>query len=95
MITAISKRKNVIDSNFILIEDADKRYRDTRDIYMTVFLTKAVELLERYDVDYILLTPQIKKELGITEISYIDQNSCFELVYNKTTKIYHTRCSLT
>lgn len=94
LITGIAKRKNIADDNFILAPDAEERLLDVEKIYTALFETEAIGLLSKYDVSYILLTPEAKKRFGILELVYASDSKCFSLVYNKTTKVYESRCEL-
>ncbi len=94
LITTISRRKNVLDDNFLLIRDAKQRYEDTRIIYTTQYETNAVSLLNQYNVDYIYFSNGAKKAYAIPRMSYVNEKKCFELVYDRDVKIYKTLCRL-
>ncbi len=91
LITSIAERKNIADPNFLLIEDADQRVADIREIYVTIFETEAINLLNKYKVKYIYFSPRAKSSFGIKEIKYIDEK-CFELIYDSNIKIYKSLC---
>lgn len=91
LITSIAKRKNVADLNFLLIEDAEQRVINIREIYSTVFETEAINLLNKYEINYIYFSDRAKTEFGIEKLSYIDEK-CFELVYDNKIKIYKSLC---
>ncbi len=94
LITAIADRKNVIDSNFLLIQLPEQRISDVETIYTTLYKAEAVRLLNKYSVDYILFSPKIADEAGIKNIRYIDDPECFNLVYDDDIKIYESLCRL-
>jgi uncharacterized membrane protein len=94
LITAIAERKNVIDSDFLLIHLPENRIDDVKTIYTTRYKTIAVDLLNEYDVDYILFSPKIAEELDIDQINYIDDEKCFELVYDEDVQIYRSLCRI-
>lgn len=94
LIAAIANRKNVIDSNFILIENPEQRLEDIQRIYKTQYKTEAVGLLNKYNVNYILFSNQTKAELKIDKIFYIDDKKCFKLVYDKGVRIYQPLCKI-
>ncbi|MBW2966248.1 glycosyltransferase family 39 protein [Candidatus Woesearchaeota archaeon] len=94
LITAIAKRKNVIDSNFLLIHLPGKRIDDVKTIYTTRYKTIAVDLLNKYSIDYILFSPKIADEIDTDNIKYIDDEKCFELVYENDVKIYKSLCRI-
>jgi len=93
LITSIAQRKNVADPNFLLIEDAEQRVKDTEQIYITVFETEAIALLNKYEIKYIYFSERAKALFKIEEIKYIDEN-CFELVYDSKVKIYKSLCTI-
>jgi len=93
LIPAVANRKNVADSNFLLIKDAEQRLYDIERIYSTLFETEAIKLLNKYNVSYIYFSDRAKKEFSIEKLRYAN-TKCFELVYDKDVKIYKCLCSL-
>jgi hypothetical protein len=91
MIAALSKRKNVADTNFLLQKDAEQILGDIRTIYTTRFQTEAIRLLNKYNANYIILSNYEKEEYGIDKLSYVE-GDCFKLVYDSDVKIYESRC---
>ncbi len=91
LITSIAERKNVADPNFLLIEDAEQRVKDIEQMYVTIFETESINLLNKYGINYIYFSGRAKKQFGIQEIKYIDEK-CFELVYDNKVKIYKSLC---
>lgn len=94
LITAIAERKNVFDSDFLLIHNPEQIVQDVRRIYSTQSQTEAINLLNQYKIDYILLTDNAKETYNINELEYSENEECFVLVYNKKTKIYESKCRL-
>jgi len=86
-ITYFAQRKNVMDEQYLLIEDVNARYEDIKSIYTQKFEVEAVRRLQNYNVDYILLSEYTKDSYKISEISYID-DQCFDIVYNQSVKLY-------
>jgi hypothetical protein len=93
LITYFSERKNVADSNYLLIDNIDQRVRDIRTIYTTPYKIEAVRLLNEYGVDYIYISNETKNIYGISELKYAT-NDCFNLVYNETIQIYESFCEV-
>jgi len=93
IVTAIADRKTVADTNFILIRDPGLILEDIRTMYTSIFLTKALEPLDKYKVGYILFSDHAKSEFDIESIRYLNDD-CFEKRYDKNTQIYEVRCSL-
>ncbi|MBL7148363.1 MAG: hypothetical protein ISS82_06055 [Nanoarchaeota archaeon] len=83
-ITEISERRNVIDSNFLLVKDIDDRFNSINIIYNTWSETKALELLHEYDVDYIYVDDKNKYNL-----IYLEDENCFKEIKEK---IYEVAC---
>jgi len=54
-ITAVGRKRNVIDSNFLLAPDTSERFRDVEIIYSTKSEVKALDLLRKHNVDYIFV----------------------------------------
>jgi hypothetical protein len=87
LITYYGDRKNVIDTSFILIDDPGTILKDVNSIYTQKFKIEGLRLLEKYDVDYIILSENAKKKYGISEISYIS-SPCFYMAYKGNIIIY-------
>lgn len=94
LITSVAKRKNVLDSNFLLVSNINQRSEDVEDIYTTSIETEAVELLNKYDVSYIYFSGRAKSAFNADSLSYVGDEECFELVYNKKVQIYNSLCTL-
>lgn len=91
-ITNIAKRKNVIDDNFLLIENIDQRYNDVERIYTTESQVKALQALNKYNVRYVYFSDRTKQIYNVDEIAYVDDN-CFKEVYHtEEARIYKVRC---
>jgi hypothetical protein len=91
LITYSSNRKNFIDQNFLLI-DATERLRDLRTIYTSAIETKPIEIMKKYNANYLLITKEVEEYYNITKISYAD-GECFPLIYaGKEVKIYSLKC---
>lgn len=80
-ITAIAKRKNVIDEYFLLRPRINERYQDVMRLYKTTFETEAVELFDKYEADYIFVPP------GMKDLGYRD-SPCFKNLQATNVKIY-------
>jgi len=90
LILELANRANVIDSQFLLAPD---RYYDIDLIYTTESLYKAGVELSKYEVDYIYFSEKTQEMFGIEEITYVSDETCFELVYeNEKAKVYEKIC---
>lgn len=75
-----SGRRNVIEQNFLLIQNIDTRYREVKAVYGDRFLIPALTKLNYYSVDYILLSEFAKKNYNVSGLFYEDDN-CVTKVY--------------
>jgi hypothetical protein len=95
IVSYYAKRKNVMDTNFLLTPRIDQRLKDLDEVYTTSFETKAIGTLNTYDSKYILVSPENLKSLGISEVSYIKNNKCFlPEYYSEGTYLYSTECKI-
>jgi uncharacterized membrane protein len=89
-----ANRKNVIDSNFLMIPLIEQRYDDVNLIFTTPFKTDAVRKLNEYGVTHIFFSPLARQQYNITKIAYIDDPECFTLLYNGEVQIYSVQCRI-
>lgn len=95
LVTAVSQRQNVIDSDFLLVQDSDRLYEDVYTIYTTTSSTEAVRLLDYYSVDYIVVTNYARDYFGITDLAYVGDRKCYSLVYSKgRDAVYESLCRI-
>ncbi len=94
LVTYFGNRKNVIDSNFLMIPDAQERYEDIKTIYTSSYSTVATPLLNKYDVNYLIFSEKSKKDFEINELKIAQDTTCFNLIYNKTILIYKSLCKV-
>lgn len=93
LITYFSQRKNVADSNFLLISNINQRINDMRIIYTTPYKIDAVRLLNKYGIDYIYLSPSTKDFYSVEQLIYATED-CFRPVYNESILIYKSLCRI-
>lgn len=94
LITAVAERKNVMDTNFLLVKYVEQRYRDINEIYTTNYKTDAIGLLNKYDARYVYFSERARKTFGINSLKFID-DKCFERAYhNKKVTVYKSLCRL-
>jgi hypothetical protein len=87
LITYFAQRKNIIDSEYLLIDNANSRLKDVYSIYTDKFRVDAIRRIERYNASYILFSQNAITKFNMTQLSYADE-PCFEIVYNETSLIY-------
>ena len=62
-INSIASRKNVIDSKTLFAPKINERNQDVNAIFQSRNLEKTNGLLEKYKINYIYITPEMKKGL--------------------------------
>ncbi len=93
LVSAIAQRKNVLDTNYLLAPSAQIRLSDVQIIYETWVRSRALNLLNKYDVDYILLTDLSRNKYFTKDIKYANDQYCFVKVFgNEKTKVYKINC---
>ncbi len=95
-ITALAKRPNAIDNNFLLVRQAGDRLQDVDTIFTTHSQTEAIRLLDKYDIDYIYVWGAREQyEIGTLPI---EDDRCLVRVYPKwegdSPVILHRKCTL-
>jgi len=94
LVTFFSKRKNIIDSNFLMAPDAGERLTDLRTIYTSAISSKPIEIMDKYGADYILFNKEAMEFYNISKIVYLNDD-CFPLLYSgKNVKVYEKKCSI-
>ncbi|MDO8656534.1 MAG: glycosyltransferase family 39 protein [Nanoarchaeota archaeon] len=93
LITYYGQHKNMMDNQFALAKDAGNRFADLQFLYTTPFQTQAFEIMDKYGVDYLVLTPQAQEKYDFAGLKYYSPH-CFKRVYGAQTRIYRVKCSL-
>ena len=94
LVTVVSQRKNIMDDQFGLVPDVEQRFADLETLYTTSFQTEALALLDKYNVKYLVLTPDARHRYQLATFKYFD-DKCFDRAYsNRETKIYRVKCTL-
>lgn len=92
LVTGVAMRRNVVDDKFILREDAEERLIDVEQMFTAPFLTKAAQLFEKYDVDYIFFSDAARLSYNLSKLPY-EAEPCISQVYqNAEVVIYKSRC---
>ncbi|MBN2458058.1 hypothetical protein JXB31_02920 [Candidatus Woesearchaeota archaeon] len=94
LVTYLSGRKNIMDSNFLLAEDAEERLADLKKIYTSAIASKPIGLLDKYDAEYIVFNNKAREFYNISRLAYIDEE-CFPLIFTmKDVRVYEKKCSI-
>lgn len=77
LISAITHKKNLMDTNFLFAPDPMQRLIDAETIYTTDNYDRAAILFKKYNIKYIFLSNTIKDIYGIKDLGYSD-SKCIE-----------------
>lgn len=95
LIAYTTKRKTVLDSDFMTIKDSDEIFDDVKTIYTSPYDTSAIELLNKYSVDYVIISPYTKKMFNLESSKLIKNERCFDEVYDENQIIiYKSSCQI-
>ena len=94
LITYVSQKKNVMDNQFHFIDNINERFLDITAVYTTQFQTDVLQIFDKYQADYLVVTPLAKEKFNLENIPYISRD-CFTKIYNEGTWVYLVRCELT
>ncbi len=92
-VTGIAKRKNIIDSFFLLAPKPLQRFEDIRVMYLTWSEARALSLFREYNINYIYLSKQTKQRYNFNELMYVENRNCFKKVQsNEKAELYQILC---
>lgn len=95
LVTYYAKRKNVMDTNFLLTPRIDQRKSEIDEVYTTRFETSAIGILNKYNAKYILVTAHTLESYGVESPSYLSDKNCFSLEYfSEQTYLYKIDCKI-
>ncbi len=94
LITAVAGRKNVIDSNFLMKQDAKERLEDVSSIYQTKYETSALGLLDKYNAKYIFFGRNVKSRYNVSGLNFEDPECFGERFAEGEVRILKTWCDL-
>ena len=88
-ITYFTKRKNVIDSFFLL---APNRYDDVQTVFDTQSVVKALQIMDKYDVEYIYISKRTYEKNYAGTVKFLT-DECFSKRYsNEYATVYKILC---
>ncbi len=87
-LNAVGRRKTFMDDFFLGRLDGDQRTRDLQRLFTTPIELEAVELADKYSVDYVYVSPAARKQFGKNMLSYLNESNCFIRVYKNSVEIY-------
>ena len=93
LVNTIADRKNMMDSNFLLINNIDQRYKDLTTIFTSPFETETIRLLTKYGASYVYFSNRTKNEFKVSTLDQLSKK-CFDLLYRDEVYIYRLVCDL-
>ena len=90
IISGIAGKRTVLDDNFLLAPETSERYGDVVRLYETKSEVEALEIIAKYNIDYIFIP--IETELEYGKIKWIDDENCFKGIFFGTPKVYQVIC---
>jgi hypothetical protein len=87
LISYISKRKNAIDNEYLLV-NFEKRKSEILEAYKSRFRIPILNFLNEHNIDYIIVSDKLKKYEIDPENTIFLSDPCFEEVYNGEIIIY-------
>ena len=90
-IASIAKRKNVIDSNFLLVRNINLRHREFEKMLNSPYKTETISLMNKYQVNYVYISK--RKIVNVFEDKF--QGTCFDEVFtNNDVDIFEVKCEI-
>src|SRR3989344_4284294 len=78
LVTSIANMKTVLDSNFLMAPDSAERIKDSKVIYTTFTESVAMELIKKYNIKVIYLSPETQEIYGVDKLIYSHNSECFQ-----------------
>ncbi|MGM5482448.1 MAG: hypothetical protein ACQESF_03220 [Nanobdellota archaeon] len=94
MVTYFAKSKNMMDSNYLYINNPDLYYKELKTLYTSAFISRPLEIMEKHNIKYILLNNKTKQKYNISRLSYASKKCMPVAIEYKDTRIYKKNCSL-
>ncbi len=90
IMTSVAGKRTVLDDNFLLAPKTSERYGDIEKLYSTKSEVEALEIIAKYNIDYVFIPIEIELEHG--KLKWIDDESCFKGIFFGTPKVYQVVC---
>jgi len=91
VISAIAGRKNVMDTNFLLVNNINLRNREYSKMFNSPYKVETTALMDKYGVNYVYLSK--RNDLKVSNNKF--NGDCFELVFsNEKVEIFEVKCKL-
>ena len=84
-------RRNILDTYYLSAPATTERFDDLNTLFKTELFSASKKIIDKYGVDYILLTKHGKMFYSIEKLNYHDK--CIKEVFqNEEARIYSTEC---
>lgn len=95
LVAYASGKSVVADMDFLGVNDAQTVNEDLRTLFRSPWKTDALEITDKYNITYVLITDTTREFYGIDDLEYADEK-CFPTIYNdhERAKIYKVECML-
>ena len=90
IITGVAGKRTVLDDNFLLAPETSERYNDVVRLYSTKSEVEALEVISKYNIDYVFIP--IETELEYGKLKWIEDENCFKGIFFGTPKVYQVIC---
>lgn len=93
LITYISNRSVLLDTNYLMDKKIDQKTDDLIRIYNTRSSTEAIKLLNKYEITHILISPASQRIMDSETLHYVN-DQCFKAQRTNLFTIYRSVCIL-
>lgn len=97
MIKYFADRTTVLDTNFLLQANINVVVADIQEFYTTLSLIDAIEILDKYNVNYVFVSEKVYNNYDIETVPVLENKDCFKEVFsgkNGKNNLYAVKCSL-
>ncbi len=92
LINVVTGKGNVMDTNFLLVDDAIDRAKNIRESFTTSSQAIALENFNKYNIKYIYLSDRVRERYNISQIEYAKIGECFEELGRGEIEAYKIIC---
>ncbi len=93
LVTYFSQKRNMMDAQFGLIHDVDRRFTGLSAFFTSSFQTEVLDIAEKYQMGYLVFSMHARNKYQLKNVpSY--SKECFQRTYHNETIIYKISCSL-
>lgn len=92
-----TNRTSFLTRDYLYVNNVNQKVADIKTIYTTQSKIDALELLEKYQINYVIITPLVVDLYNITELSYVkevQENPCFDRLRVSYIEAYEVLCGV-